>query len=141
LGIEISDSLYVIGFVHVHLVKFFRATRIWERDHAHRNILRTLLLLLLALLGYQVSQREIVHYILHILDPVLQPVAAAAQAVVLEVEDLETRVQVLDELVDEKRTLIITESDGITCEACLPLLALMKGGYEQGDQPVPRRVS
>jgi hypothetical protein len=103
--------------------------------------LADLLLLLLALLGYQIPQREIVDYVFHILDPILQSVAAAAQAVVLEVEDLETRVQVLDELVDEKRTLVITESDGITCEACLPLLALMKGGYEQGDKPIPRRVS
>jgi hypothetical protein len=31
--------------------------------------------------------------------------------------------QVLDELIDEKRTLVITESDGIACEACLISLA------------------
>jgi hypothetical protein len=63
---------------------------------------------LLLLLRHQIPQREIIHDILHILDPVLQPVAAAAQAVVLEVEDLETSMQVLDKLVDEQWTLVIT---------------------------------
>jgi hypothetical protein len=56
---------------------------------------------LLLLLGYQVPQRQIVHDILNILDPVLQSVTTAAQAVVLEVKHLEAGVQVLDKLVDE----------------------------------------
>ena len=81
------------------------------------------LLLLLALLRQQIPQRQIVDNVLHILDSVLQSVAAATQAVVLEVEDLETRMQVLDELIDEKRTLVITESYCVTCETCLSLSA------------------
>ena len=99
------------------------------------------LLLLLALLGQQVPQRQIVDNVLHILDSVLQSVAAAAQAIVLEVEDLETRVQVLDELVDEKRTLVITKSDGVTCKTCLSLSALMQVRAEQGNEPVLRPAS
>jgi hypothetical protein len=75
------------------------------------------------LLRQQVPQREIVHYILHVLDPVLEPIAAAAQAVVLEVEDLESRKQVLDKLVDENGTLIVTERDGVAGKARLGLLA------------------
>jgi hypothetical protein len=59
------------------------------------------LLRLLLLLRHQVPQRQIIHNILDILDPVLQTITAAAQAVVLEVEHLEASVQVLDELVDE----------------------------------------
>jgi hypothetical protein len=81
-----------------------------------------LLLLLLALLRHQVPQRQIVHHIFDVLDPVLQPIAAAAQAIVLEVEHLEARMQVLDELVDEQRTLVVTESDGIACKAGLSWL-------------------
>jgi len=99
------------------------------------------LLLLLALLGQQVPQRKIVDHVLHILNPVLQSVATTAQAVVLEVEDLETRVQVLDELVDEKRTLVITKSDGVTCKTCLSLSALMQVRAEQGNEPVLRPAS
>jgi hypothetical protein len=75
------------------------------------------------LLRQQVPQREIVHHILHILDPVLESITAAAQAVVLEVEDLESREQVLDKLIDENRTLIVTERDGVAGKARLGLLA------------------
>jgi len=73
----------------------------------------------LLLLWQEVPQREIIHNVLHILDPVLQSVTTAAQTVVLEVEDLEASKQVLDELVDEKRTLIVTKSDRVACETCL----------------------
>jgi hypothetical protein len=53
------------------------------------------------LFRHQVPQRQIIHNVLDILDPVLQAVTTAAQAVVLEVEYLEASVQVLDKLVDE----------------------------------------
>jgi len=77
--------------------------------HRVKNSSSTFLLdlRLLLLLRHQVPQREVVHDILHVLDPVLQPVAAAAQAVVLEVENLKASVQILDELVDEERALVV----------------------------------
>jgi hypothetical protein len=56
---------------------------------------------LLLLLRHQIPQRQIIHDVLDILDPVLQAIATATQAVVLEVEHLEPSVQVLDELVDQ----------------------------------------
>lgn len=74
---------------------------------------------LLLLLRHQVPQRQIIHHILHILDPVLQPVAATSQAVVFQVKNLEASMQVLDELVDEQRALVVAERDSITCKACL----------------------
>lgn len=81
------------------------------------------LLSCLLLLGQQVPQREIIYNILHILDPVLQSVAAAAQAVVLQVENLEASEEVLDELIDEERTLVVTKSDRIACKASLSTLS------------------
>lgn len=77
----------------------------------------------LLLLGQQIPQREIVHNILHILDPVLQSITAAAQAVVLQVEDLEASKEVLDELIDEERTLVVTKSDRVACKASLSTLS------------------
>jgi hypothetical protein len=73
----------------------------------------------LLLLRQQVPQRKIIHDILDILHPVLEPVAAAAQAVVLQVEDLEAGEQVLDELVDQQRALVVAERDGVACETGL----------------------
>jgi hypothetical protein len=52
-------------------------------------------------LRHQVPQRQIIDNVFDILDPVLQAIAAAAQAVIFEVEHLEASVQVLDKLVDE----------------------------------------
>lgn len=75
----------------------------------------------LLLLRQQIPQREIVHDILHILDPVLEPVAPTAQTVVLEVEDLEARMQVLDELVDQQRALVVAECDSVASEAGLQM--------------------
>jgi hypothetical protein len=77
----------------------------------------------LLLLWQQVPKREIIHNILHVLDPVLQSVTAAAQAVVLQVEDLEASKEVLDELVDEKRTLVVTKSDRVACKTSLSTLS------------------
>jgi hypothetical protein len=74
---------------------------------------------LFLLLWQQVPQRQIVHDILNVLDPVLEPIAPTAQAVVLEVENLEACMQVLNELVDQQRTLVVAESDSIASEAGL----------------------
>jgi hypothetical protein len=79
----------------------------------------------LLLFWHQVPQRQIVHDILDILDPVLEPIATAAQTVVLEVEDLEASVQVLDELVDQQRTLVVAEGDSIASETCLAHLSVI----------------
>lgn len=76
-------------------------------------------LLRLLLLGHQVPQRQIIHDVLDVLNPVLQSIATAAQTVVLEVENLEACVQVLDELVDQQRTLVVAEGDGIASETGL----------------------
>ena len=46
----------------------------------------------------QAAQADVVHHILHLLDPVLDPIASLPQRVVLEVQDLEPGVDVLDEL-------------------------------------------
>lgn len=79
---------------------------------------------LLSFLWDQVSQRQVVNNILHILDAILQPITATAQAVVLEIENLEASMQVLDELVDEQRTLVVAQSDCVACETCLTMLAM-----------------
>jgi hypothetical protein len=71
------------------------------------------------LLRHQVPQRQIIHHIFHILDPILQPIAAAAQAIVLEVQHLEASEQVLDKLVDEQRALVVAEGDSIASKAGL----------------------
>jgi hypothetical protein len=73
----------------------------------------------LLLLRHQVPQRQIIHDVFDIFDPVLQTIATASQTVVLEVEDLEACMQVLDELIDQQRTLVIAEGDSITSETCL----------------------
>jgi hypothetical protein len=74
---------------------------------------------LLALLRDQVPQRQVVDHVLHILDPVLQPIALPPQDVVLQVKDLEACEHILDKLVDEERTLIVTQRDGVACKASL----------------------
>ena len=53
-----------------------------------------------ASLWYQIPQREIVHNILNLLDVILDAVASPSQRIVLEIQDLETGVEVLDELAD-----------------------------------------
>jgi hypothetical protein len=90
------------------------APRVPSVDHAMPQLLS-----LSILLRHQIPQRQVIHHVLDILDPVLQPVAAAAQAVVLEVKNLETGVQVLDKLVDKKRSLVVAQSNGIASKAGL----------------------
>lgn len=98
-------------------------------------------LLLFSLLGDEISQRQIVDNILHIFDPVFEAVATTAQTVVLEIEHLEAGVQILDKLVDQKRTLVVTKRDSIACKTCLSLLMKIStcqmGTYQfldQGDE-------
>jgi hypothetical protein len=76
-------------------------------------------LTLLGLLGHQIAKREVIHDILHVLDPVLQPVALSPQDIVLQVQDLEAGVYILDELVDEERALVVAECDSVACKAGL----------------------
>lgn len=64
--------------------------------------------LLLLLLRQKIPQRQVIHNILNVLDPVLEPVTAAAQAVVLQIENLEAGEQILHELVDQQGTLVVT---------------------------------
>jgi hypothetical protein len=79
---------------------------------------------LLGLLWHEVPQRQIVDDILHVLDPVLEPIAAAAQAVVFEVENLESREQVFDKLVDENGTLVVAKCDGVACKSRLEAVSM-----------------
>lgn len=73
----------------------------------------------LLLFGQQIPQRKIIDDILHILDPVLEPVTPTAQAVVLQVQDLEASKQILDKLIDQQRALVVTKSDGVACKTRL----------------------
>lgn len=74
---------------------------------------------LLFLLRNQVAQRQIIHNILHILDSVLQSIALPSQDVILQVENLEARKHIFDELVDEERALIVSERDGVARKTSL----------------------
>lgn len=96
-----------------------------ERD-LHLSLRRTLLL------GHQVPQRQIVDDILHVLDPVLQPIATTSQAIVLEVENLEASMQVLDELVDEQRALKVPKRDGIASESSLLVASVDALRFNEG---------
>ena len=73
----------------------------------------------LLLLWNQVPQRKIIHNILHILNPVLQAIALPPQDVILQIQNLEARKHILNELVDEERALIVTERDGIARKTSL----------------------
>ena len=53
-----------------------------------------------ASIWYQVPQREIVDNILNLLDIVLNAIASPSQRIVLEIQDLESSMEVLDELAD-----------------------------------------
>lgn len=80
---------------------------------------RPLLPLLLLLLRQQIPQRQIVDNVLHVLDPIFETIAFPAQYVVLQIEDLEAGMDVLDELIDEQRTFVVAERDGIARETSL----------------------
>lgn len=64
-------------------------------------------------LGNQVSQRKIVDDILHLLDVIFDSVDLAAHNVVLEVEQLEARKQVLDEGADADGEADVAQGDGV----------------------------
>jgi hypothetical protein len=70
-------------------------------------------LLLSRLLRQQVPQRQVIHNILYVLDPILEPIALPTQDIVLEVEDLKASMNILDELIDEQRALVVAERDRI----------------------------
>jgi hypothetical protein len=122
VDIDISKCLEV---VHVHSIIIRRYHILLCRGNVSSKLPKqsagalSLNLHLLLLLRHQIPQRQIVHHILHILDPVLQPIAATPQAIVLQVENLEASVQILDELIDEQRALVVAESDSVTCKTCL----------------------
>jgi hypothetical protein len=102
------------------------ATFIACERNLHLSLRRTLLL------RHQVSQRQIIDNILHILDPVLQSIATTSQAVVLEVENLEASMQVFDKLVDEQRALIVPKRDGIASESSLLVASVDALRFDEG---------
>jgi hypothetical protein len=65
----------------------------------------------------QSSQREIIHDILHPLDIVLDGISPLPQDIVLEIEQLEARKQVLDEGADDERQLEVAQRDGVGRQA------------------------
>ena len=67
----------------------------------------------------QPSQTQIVHHILHFLDPILDAITALPERVVLQVQDLEARVDVLDELADLQRPAIVSQRDRVARKASL----------------------
>lgn len=73
----------------------------------------------LGALGQQIPQRQVVYYVLDVLDPVLEPVTLASQDIVLEIENLKAGKHILDKLVDQQRPLVVAESDGIARKAGL----------------------
>lgn len=67
----------------------------------------------------QITQAQIIHHIFHLANFVLYAIVPPAQRVVFEVENLKASVQILDELADDERALIVAESDGVAGQACL----------------------
>lgn len=71
------------------------------------------------LLRNEVSQRQIVHHVLDLAHLVLDRVAASAESVVLQIQKLKAGKEILDELADEHRTLVVPKRDRVTSEARL----------------------
>lgn len=65
----------------------------------------------------QVSQRQIIDHILDLLDRVLDRVNPLPQDVVLEVQQLEPRVDVLDEVADLDGKLVVPQGDRVDGQA------------------------
>ena len=72
-----------------------------------------------SLLRHQPPQTQIIHHVLDIFDSILDPIAAFAQGVVLEVEDLEAGVHVFDESCDAWGEEVVAEGYGVAGEAGL----------------------
>ena len=60
---------------------------------------------------YQIPQRKIVDNILNLLHIVLNAIASPSQRIVLEIQDLETSMEVLHELADLQRSLVVSEGN------------------------------
>jgi hypothetical protein len=85
------------------------------------------------ILGQQASQAEVVHHVLDFLDAVLDAVAALAQTVVLEVQDLEAGKDVFDELGDLRWPAVVAEGDGVAGETGLwSMLVKLVDGKRRG---------
>lgn len=84
-------------------------------------------LLVLRLLLDQVPQREIIDDVLHILDAVLDGIAPLTQGIVLQIQDLEAGVEILDELVDEQRPLVVAHGDRVAGKAGLYIVSGVVG--------------
>ncbi len=70
---------------------------------------------MLSVLREQAPQTQIVHHILDLLDTILDAIAALAQNIILQVQNLETSMHVLDELCDPQRTTMVAEGDAVAC--------------------------
>lgn len=73
----------------------------------------------LLLLGHKASEAEIIHNIFDFLDAVLDAIRSLAERIVLEVQNLESGMQVLDELCNVNRTRVVTLSHTVASETCL----------------------
>lgn len=69
------------------------------------------------LLRDQIPQRQVVHYILGLLDGVLDRVDPLAENIVFEVEDLEAGVQILDEAADLNGQGRVAQRDAVHRQA------------------------
>lgn len=78
-------------------------------------------------LRHQTPQTQIVHHILDILDAILDTVAALAQSVVLEVQDLKPGVHVFDELRDLQGAGVVAEGYGVAGKAGLEGVLMREG--------------
>lgn len=71
------------------------------------------------ILWEQVPQRKIIHYILNLLDLVLDGVTPLPKDIVLEVEYLETSMHIFDELANQERNVVVPHCDGVARESSL----------------------
>ena len=65
----------------------------------------------------QSSQAQIINDLLNLLNLILNTIASPSQRVILQVQNLETSMQVINELADLERSCEVAESDGVGGEA------------------------
>lgn len=68
--------------------------------------------------GEKIPEGEVVHNVLDLLHVVLDAITSTPQRVVLQVQDLEARVYVFDELADLQRPLIVAQGDRVDGQSC-----------------------
>lgn len=73
----------------------------------------------LLLLGDETSKAKIIHNIFDFLDTVLDTVGSLAKRIILKIQDLESGMEMLDELCNVHRTRVVTLSYAIASETCL----------------------